>query len=140
MHGLGLKVLLLVSACTWFGCAPAKPTATDYKEKLGGAAPGTQTPGTQAGTPQPATGTPGAGTAPAAGTGTAPAATGNAASGLAILTANCETAGCHKDNGILLTKTSTINDTTGAKAAHRGVQPVFTATNIADMKAALAGR
>jgi hypothetical protein len=56
------------------------------------------------------------------------------------LNANCETAGCHKDNGFPLTKTSVINDTTGAKAAHRGVQPVFSATNIADIKAALAGR
>jgi hypothetical protein len=56
------------------------------------------------------------------------------------LNANCETAGCHKDNGIPLTKTSVINDTTGAKTAHRGVQPVFTASNINDIKAALAGR
>ncbi|HET9236591.1 MAG TPA: hypothetical protein VFO10_05045 [Oligoflexus sp.] len=137
MYGLGLKTLLLVSACTWIGCAPAKPTATDYKEKLGSGASATPKPGTT-GTPQPATGTPGTGTTPPAGT--PPAAAGNATSGLAILTANCETAGCHKDNGILLTKTSTIDDTTGAKVAHRGVQPVFTASNIADIKAALAGR
>lgn len=138
MFGFGLKVLVLVSVSTWIGCAPAKPTATDYKEKLGGGVPATQTPGAKPGTPQPATGTPGTGATPPGGA--APAASGNASSGLAILTANCETAGCHKDNGILLTKTSTINDTTGAKAAHRGVQPVFTASNIADIKAALAGR
>jgi hypothetical protein len=134
MYGLGLNVLVLVSLSTWIGCAPVKPTATDYKEKLGTGVPAPQT----TGAPQPATGTPGTGTTPNGGI--APAATGNATSGLAILTANCETAGCHKDNGILLTKTSTINDTTGAKIAHRGVQPVFNASNIADIKATLAGR
>lgn len=135
MYGLGLKFCVLLATLISMGCSPVKPTATDYKEKLATGVPGTQTPTTTGGNQQPATGAPATGN-----TGAPAAATGNAQSGLAILTANCETAGCHKDNGILLTKTSTIDEAVGAKTAHRGVQPVFSPTNIADIKAALAGR
>lgn len=132
MLRLGLKTSLLLTSITWMACAPVKPAATDYKEKLSAPKPSTAQPTpTTGGQPQPTTGTTPGGT---------PAATGNATNGLAILTANCETAMCHPGNGIPLAKTSTINDTTGEKAAHRGVQPVFTVSNINDMKAALAAR
>lgn len=134
MHGLGFRTYVLLTALTVISCSPVKPTATGYKEQLQAGSTG-QKPQTSTGAPQPATGTTPAGTNNGA---AAPA--GNAQSGLAILTANCETAGCHKDNGILLTKTTALTEATGAKAAHRGVQPVFTPTNIADMKAALATR
>lgn len=134
MYGFGFKTCIVVAALTSIACAPVKPTATDYKERLSTGTPAGVKP--TDGNKQP---TPGTG--PATGnSGTPPAASGNAQNGLAILTANCETAGCHKDNGITLTKTSTINDATAAKAAHRGVQPVFSATNVNDIKAALANR
>jgi hypothetical protein len=142
MRGLGCKTFFSLMILTWVACSPVKPTATTYKEQLAGA---TGQPGTKTGAQQPATAAPtgtGNGTGTGTGTGTAaPAApTGNAQNGLAILTTTCETAGCHKDNGILLAKGTTITDATVSKAAHRGVQPVFTKENINDMNAAMAAR
>lgn len=135
MHGLGFMTYILLTAITLIACSPVKPKATDYKEKL--SAGTTATPKPTTGASNPATGTP---TTPTGNSGTPAAATGNAQNGLAILNANCETAGCHKDNGIMLTKTTALTEATGAKVAHRGVQPVFTPSNIEDMKAALATR
>ncbi len=127
MTGFGLKTsVLLMSLMTW-ACSPVKPTATEYKEKLSAGGSTTTKPAPSNGTPA----TPGSGAAPA---------TGNAQNGLAILTTSCETAGCHKDSAPQLIKGTKIVDATVSKAAHRGVQPVFTKENINDMNAALANR
>ncbi len=131
MTGLGLKTsVLLMGLMTW-ACSPVKPTATEYKEKLSAGASTTTKPTPSNGNPSGAPATPGSGAAPA---------TGNAQNGLAILTTSCETAGCHKDSAPQLIKGTKIVDATVSKAAHRGVQPVFTKENINDMNAALANR
>lgn len=132
MHGLGLKTSALLTTLIWMACSPVKPTATEYKEKLT-TGTGTTKPSTTTGNSNPATGNP-------ATPGAAAPATGNAQNGLAILTTTCETAGCHKDSAPQLIKGTKITDATVSKAAHRGVQPVFTKDNINDMNAALANR
>ncbi len=151
MQGLGITLGILLLPVVFCACSDNKPVASTYKDQLQGASPAgpavgsaaDKTPGTQTPGATPPAGTAPAGTAPAgtAPAGTAPAAvTGNAQSGLAILGANCETAGCHKTNGITLTKASVLDAKTAAKTIHQGVQPVFSDTNIADMKAALSSR
>ncbi len=134
MTGLGMKTsVLLMSLMTW-ACSPVKPTATEYKEKLSANGTTTTKPTPSNGNPTPSNGTPAT-----PGSGATPS-TGNAQNGLAILTTSCETAGCHKDSAPQLVKGTRIVDATVSKAAHRGVQPVFTKENINDMNAALANR